>query len=138
VDAPAQVKAAIFLSWTVVAITAVDRLWRISRDSNATTFTRLGENLRIATLSFAVIVGCFVFFAARRHNWARIALLVSTLCGWLLWYVWLSWFKASDEYAWWQWLGYDSLAAMELAAVVLLFSGKGALWYERRANDRAL
>ena len=131
--APGQVKAAILLSWTVVVIATVDRLWRISIDSHATTFTRLGTNLRVATLSSAVVVGFFLFFAARRHNWARIALLVSTLGGW---YLWLFWFQASAEYAWWQWLGYGSLTTMELAAVVLLFFGKGALWYWRGANGR--
>ena len=41
-DAPREVKAAIFLSLTVVAIETADRLWRISMDSHATTFTRLG------------------------------------------------------------------------------------------------
>jgi hypothetical protein len=128
-DAPREVKAAIFLSWTVVVMTTVDRLWRISMDSHATTFTRLGTNLRVATLSSAAVVGLFIFFAARRHNWARIALLVSTLGGWCLWYLWLFGFQATSEYLWWQWVGYGSLAAMELAAVVLLFFGKGALWY---------
>ncbi len=67
-------------------------------DSHATTFTRLGTNLRVATLSSAAVVGFFVFFAARRHNWARIALLGSTLGGWCLWYLWLFWFRASAEY----------------------------------------
>ena len=128
-DAPREVKAAILLSWTVVVIETADRLWRISMDSYATTFTRLGTNLTIATLSSAALVASFIFFAARRHNLARIALLVSTLGGWCLWYLWLFWFRASAEYLWWQWLGYGSLSAMELAALVLLFFGKGALWY---------
>jgi hypothetical protein len=128
-NAPGQVKVAIFLSWIVVVITTADRLWRISMDSHATTFTRLGTNLRVATLTAAAVVGCFIFFAGRRHNWARIALLVSTFGGWCLWCLWLSWFQASAEYVWWQWLGYGSLTAMELAAMVLLFFGKGAQWY---------
>ena len=72
---------AIVLSWTVVVIETADRLWRISMDSYATTFARLGSNLTIATLSSAALVASFAFFAARRHNWARIALLVSTLEG---------------------------------------------------------
>ena len=128
-DAPREVKAAIFLSLTVVVIETVDRLWRISMDSHATTFTRLGSSLRLETLSSAALVACFIFFAARRHNWARIALLVSTLGGWFLWCLWLFGFRASAEYKWWQWLGYGSLTAMELAGLVLLFFGKGALWY---------
>jgi hypothetical protein len=133
--APGQVKVAIFLSWIVVAVATVDRLWRISTDSASTTFTRLGTNLRVATLSCAAVVGLFIFFAARRQNWARIALLVSTLGGWCLWYLWLSWFRAGAGYAWWQWLGYGSLMAMELGAVVLLFFGKGTLWYRSAGSD---
>ena len=39
-DAPREVKAAIFLSLTVVVIETVDRLWRISMDSHATTTCR--------------------------------------------------------------------------------------------------
>jgi len=139
-SAPGQVKVAIFLSWTVVAITTVDRLWRISMDSDAATFARLGRNLTVATLSSAAVVGLFTFLAARRHNWARIALLVSTLGGWCLWYLWLSWIHASAEYAWWQWAVYGGITAMELAAVVLLFSGNGTLWFrpERGAGGGAL
>jgi hypothetical protein len=129
-DAPRQIKAAIFLSWSVVVIETADRLWRISMDSHATTFYRLGSILRIATLSSAALVASFIFFAARRHNWARIALLVCTLGGWCLWCVWLFGFQASAEYAWWQWLDYGSLTAAELAALVLLFFGKGAKWYK--------
>jgi hypothetical protein len=34
-DAPREVKAAIFLSWIVVVIETADRLWRISIDSYA-------------------------------------------------------------------------------------------------------
>jgi len=128
-DAPRQVKLAIFLSSVVVVIETADRLWRISMDSDATTFYRLGTNLRIATLASAALVGTFIFFAARRHNWARVALLVSTLGGWCLWCVCLFSAHASAEYVWWQWLGYGSLTAMELAALILLFRGKGALWY---------
>ena len=126
---PGQVRLAIFLSWTVVAITTADRLWRVSTDPNAITFTRLGANLRVATLVSAMVVGVLIYFAARRRNWARIALLLSTFGGWCLWYVWLSGFHAIAEYVWWQWLAYGSLTAMEFAAVVLLFFGKGALWY---------
>ena len=100
-DAPREVKTAILLSCAVVVIETADRLWRISMDPYATTFYRLGSNLRIETLSSAALVASFVFFAARRHNWARIALLVSTFGGWCLWCLWLFGFQASAEYAWW-------------------------------------
>jgi hypothetical protein len=98
-------------------------------DSDARTLSRLGANLRIATLSSSALVGCFVLFAARRHNWARVALLMSTLGGWCPWHLWLSWFRAGADCVWWRWLGYGSMTAMEFAALILLFFGKGALWY---------
>jgi hypothetical protein len=125
--APREVTVAILLSWTVLVIETADRLWRISSDSYANTFYRLGQNLTAVTLFSTALVALFIFFAARRRNWARIALLVCTLGGWCLWLVWL-W--AGGEYVWWRWLGYGSLTAMELAALILLFYGNGALWYQ--------
>jgi hypothetical protein len=50
----------------------------------------------------------------------------STLGGWCLWLVWL---RAGVEYARWRWAGYGCLTAMELAALILLFHGRGPLWY---------
>jgi hypothetical protein len=134
-DAPREVKVAIFLSWTDVVLETADRLWRISTNPDATTFARLGSNLTLATLFSAALVGSFIFFAARRQNWARIALLVSTAGGWCLWCVSLFWFRASDGYAWWQWPGYGILTALELAALILLFFGKGALWYHQAGRQ---
>jgi len=127
---PREVTVAIRLSWTVLVIETADRLWRISRDPDASTLSRLGQNLTAATVLSTALVALFIFFAARRRNWARIALLVSTLGGWCLWLLWLVWFRAGAEYVWWQWLGYGSLSAMELAALILLFYGDGALWYQ--------
>jgi len=120
------VKIAIALSWIVVLIDTVERLWRISVSDWAFTFSRLRFSWTVETLVSAVLVGLFIFFASRRHNWARIGLLVSTLGGWLLWYVWT---RTVTEYSSWQLLLLASVTAMELAALVLLFSGKGAAWY---------
>jgi hypothetical protein len=128
--APREVTVAIFLSWTVLVIETADRLCRISRDPYANTFSRLGQNLTVATVFSTALVALFIVFAARRRNWARIALLVCTLGGWCLWLLWLVWFRAGAEYVWWRWLGYGSLTAMELAALILLFYGHGALWYQ--------
>ena len=131
-DTPVQVKAAIFLSWTVVVITTADRLRRIS---DASTFSTLEADLRFTTLCFAAVVGFFIFFAGRRYNWARVGLLVCTLGGWFLWFVWIFVFNASREYAWWEWLGYLIIMAIELATVVLLFFGRGALWYRQTSGS---
>jgi hypothetical protein len=132
--APKEIAVAIFLSWTVLVVETADRLRRISNDPYASTFSRLGENLTIATLFSTVLVALFIFFAARRRNWARIGLLFCTLGGWCLWLLWLAWWRAGVEYVWWQWLGYGGLTAMELAALILSFSGKGARWYQSAAR----
>jgi len=120
------VKIAIALSWIVMLIDTVERLWRISVSDWAFTFTRLRLTWTGVTLSSAVLVGLFIFFASRRHNWARIGLLVSTLGGWLLWYFWT---RAVTEYSSWQLVLLASITVMELATLILLFSGKGAAWY---------
>jgi hypothetical protein len=125
-NAPREVKIAIILSWSVLAIETAERLWRISVDPDARTFTRIGIIWTAVTLFSAVIVALAVFFAARRRNWARVTLLVLTLGAWCLWFLWPN---TVAEYAWWQWLANGTLTAMELAALVLLFYGKGALWY---------
>ena len=123
---PREVKVAIFLSWAVVAIDLIERLYRISVDPDARTFSRFGFIWTAATLSSAAIVGAIIFFASRRRNWGRVALLVCTLGAWSVWFFWP---QALDEYLLWQWLAYGTVAAMELVALVLLFVGPGAAWY---------
>ena len=137
-DAPRVVKIAIFLSWIVLVIETADRLWRISFDPNANYYSRLRLVLMGVTVSSTAIVALFIFFAARRRNWGRIALLVCTLGGWCLWFcLWFFFPQTVAAHAWWRWLVYGSLTAMELAALILLFYGEGALWY-RSAGDGAL
>jgi len=132
---PREVTLAIRLSWTVLVVETTGRLWRISRDPDAGNFSRLGQSLTTATVFSAALVALFIFFAARRRNWARIALLVSTLGAWCLWLLWLVWFRAGVEYLWWEWLGYGSLTAMELVALILLFYGDGARWYRSMGRE---
>ena len=127
--APKEITVAIFLSWAVLVIETADRLWRISTNSYASTFSRLGQNLIAATVLSTAVVALFILFAARRRNWARMGLLFCTLGGWCLWLLWLVWWRAGAEYVWWQWLGYGAVTATELTALILLFSGKGARWY---------
>ena len=127
-DAPREVKIALLTSWCVLVIETVDRFRRISTDPDVNYYSRLKFNLTAETVSATVIVAIFIVAASRRQNWGRIALLVSTLGGWLLWLLYALTFA---QYGVWQWLGYGSITAMELAALLLLFRGKGALWYQR-------
>ena len=125
-DAPSEVKVAVALSWTVLVIETAERLWHISMSPDANTFPRLRLVWTMATLSSTVLVALFIFFASRRYRWGRIGLLVSTLGGWCLWYVWT---RNVTEYVGWQWAVLGSITAMELAALILLFHGNGAAWF---------
>jgi hypothetical protein len=125
-DSPRRVKIAIFLSWTVLAIETVERLWRISTDPDARTFSRFGLVWTAVTLASTVIVAASIFFASQRRNWGRIMLLICTLGAWSLW---LFWPHSLDEHAWWQSSVYGCIAGMELVALVLLFFGESAAWY---------
>jgi xanthine/uracil permease len=125
-NAPREVKLAIALSWTVLVMETADRLWRISINPDANTFTRLRFVWTLATMSSTMLVAIFIISASRRHNWGRIGLLVSTFGGWCLWYFWT---RSVSEYLEWQRFVLVSVTAMELAALILLFRGKGAAWY---------
>jgi hypothetical protein len=129
---PWEVKLAIVLSWGALVIGTGERLWRISVSDFANTFVRLRLTWTAETLSSALLVAIFIYFASRRHNWGRIGLLVCTLSGWFLWYIWT---RTVTEYAGWQWVVLASVTAMELLALILLFFGKGAAWY-RSATGR--
>jgi hypothetical protein len=130
--APREVRLAIAISWLVLALEAADRLWRISTSPSANTFTRLGENWTTATLACALVVGVFIYFASRRQDWARYALLLATFGGWWLWYVWS---RDVFAYAWWQQALLVAVTAMEIVALLLLFTGKGNAWF-RQPRER--
>jgi len=136
-DSPREVKIAIALSWTALVIEVADRWWRLSNSSDAYTFARLRLVWAMAILSSTVLVALLIFFTSRRHNWARVALLLFTFGGWCLWFFWM---REVAEYAWWQWLTLGTATVMELGGLVLLFSGKGAAWYHAApsASYRAL
>lgn len=127
-DAPREVKIALLMSWCVLVIETVDRFRRISADRDVNYYSRLKFNFTAETVSATVIVAIFIVTASRRQNWGRIALLISTLGGWILW---LLNALTIAQYALWQWLGYGTITALELAALLLLFRGKGARWYRR-------
>jgi len=126
-DSPRQVKIAIALSWTVLVIETGDRLWRRSTNGDANTFVGVGFYWSVGTAVSTVFVALFIFATSRRHNWGRIALLLSTFGSWCLWYMWM---REVAEYVWWQWLTLGSATAMELIALILVFSGRGAAWYD--------
>ena len=123
---PHQVKAAIVMSSIVLVLDAANNLWKIANDSEATAdATFLSVWLSIYLMAIAV-TGLFIYFAYRRRNWARIALLIWTVASWLLWLVYP---PILSEYDLWRWVMTATLIAMEFFALVLLFQSDSSAWY---------
>lgn len=123
---PREVKIAILLSWIALVLDSIhDIYWHIT--SSSTTDGLLFQTLLAAvTLATIAITTLFIFFASRRRNWARLALLIWTLGSWGLWFYWP---PVIGDYSWWEWLVSGFLVLLELVALVLLFFGKGRQWY---------
>lgn len=125
-DAPKEVKIAILLSWIALALDTASNLYshiQISTETNDSLFRTI---LAAVTLATVVITAGFIFFAARRRNWARIGLLIWTLGSWGLWFFWRPVFA---DYSWWEWIASGVVVLLELVALVLLFFGNGSKWY---------
>jgi hypothetical protein len=125
-DAPAQVKLAIGLSAAVLLSQFGNSLWQIAMDPEASADHLFRAIWLIVTLVSAVITALFIFFAWRRRNWARIALLLLTLAYWAYWIVWP---PVIEDYPWWKWGIAALVMATQACALILLFSGKATRWY---------
>jgi CDP-diglyceride synthetase len=123
---PAEVKIAILLAWAVLAVKAADGFYKVYLDSDPNaTFKAIWF---LVTLASTTAVGLFIFFASKRRNWARIALLLSTLVAWSLWLVYP---QSPSDYAVWKWFVAAALAACELLTLVFLFRSRAAQWYRQ-------
>ena len=131
-DAPNEVKTAILLSWIVFALDTANNVYSHIQISTETDDSLFRSILAVVTLATVVISAAFIFFAARRRNWARLGLLVWTLGSWGLWFFWPPVFV---DYSWWEWLASGVLVVLELVALVLLFFGKGSKWYSSVALE---
>ena len=131
-DAPNEVKIAILLSWIALALDTANNIYSHIQISTETDDSLFRSILAVVTLATVVITAGFIFFAARRRNWARLCLLVWTLGSWGLWFFWP---PAFADYSWWEWLASGVLVLLELVALVLLFFGKGGKWYSSMALE---
>jgi hypothetical protein len=131
-DAPQQIKIAILLSWLALVLDSVSIVYSHIQNSTETDDCQFHLILAAVTLVTIIITATFIFFAARRHNWARLGLLFWTLGSWALWFYWPSVFA---DYSWWEWLASAVLVLLEFAALVLLFFGKGGKWYSSVAVE---
>ena len=123
---PRQVKVAILLSSVVLVAKGANNLWKIANDPKAAGDAMfLSLWLSISLMAIAV-TGLLIYFAYRRRNWGRIALLIWTVGSWLLWLIYPPVFS---EYELWKWAITGTLIAMEFCALVLLFQSKSSAWY---------
>jgi len=123
---PRQVKVAILLSSIVLVTKAANNLWKIANDSEGAADAMFLSLWLSITLMAIAITGLFIYFACRRRNWARVALLIWTVGSWLLWFIYPPIFS---EYALWRWAITATLIAMEACALMLLFQPKSSAWY---------
>ena len=120
---PAQVRKAVILLWLTllisVVITAIELDWAAWRDESAWLFW----------LMFVVgygIAAIPIVFVARRHNWARILLLLLTIGGWATVYLW------SYDDSWWSQASDVAFVTLDIVALYWLFTGSGAAWFVKR------
>jgi hypothetical protein len=121
---PAQVRKAVILLWVVLLISIVAMLlefdWAEWKD----------EPVWISWLVFVVGYGISaipIVFVARRHNWARIALLLLTIaavCATV--YLW----PYADS--WWSQASDVAFLTLDFVALYWLFTGSGATWFAKR------
>jgi hypothetical protein len=126
VDAPSQVKLAIAVAGTVLALETGNTLWQLALDPEAQADGLFrGLWLAISLISSGASA-LFLFFALKRHNWARVAFLVLTLGYWTYWVVYP---PVLESYPWWKWGISATLILGQAIALLLLFLGAGARWF---------
>jgi len=121
---PAQVRRAVIVLWVSLLISLITM--PIEMDWTAWA----GEPVWLIVAVFALGYGISaipIVFVARRHNWARIVLLLLTVLGaGVTIYMW-EYFESS-----WQRTQDVAYLAIDIAAVYWLFTGPGAAWFSKR------
>jgi hypothetical protein len=128
-DVPKQVKQALVLLCASVAITIVDLMFNpeplIADDPNFETF------VYILTAFLYLITFAVIYFIYRRRSWARIAYLAITAVTITAYVIWPPEFAGEP---WWSILLVVTPVVLDVAALYLLFIGKGAVWYSGRTT----
>ena len=80
----------------------------------------------VFVVTFAISAGLIVFIS-RRHNWARIGLLLLTIAGGVATIL-----VPPDNASIREWVVEIGCTAAELLALYWLFTGEGATWFSKR------
>jgi len=126
---PAQVGGALTLLWATLLLNILDSSLNFGETESA------GPDFQFALA--LILAGIFsinallIYFASRRRNWARIALLLFTILG-LSTYL----FFPTDlaAYPWWSGMLTAITTLFEIVALTLLFFGSGAKWYSSQPS----
>ncbi len=126
-DTPSQVRQAIILLWAAQVLVVIDAvLTLVNPEPDMAGDTGL---LVVLFLIVLAVYATLITFAARRKNWARIALLVSviiTSAGYFL-------LPSETPDPWWTEANFWLSSILEVVAMYWLFSGAGARWYAGKA-----
>ena len=125
-DAPAQVKTAITLLWLSLLISIVDALVTVIPEEKD-----IRVALSVIVAATFVLWGLLIHFTSRRRNWARILLLTLTVLGLALYFVWPEDLLLAP---WWSLAATAIYTVLDVAALIMLFSGPGAEWFRGQAT----
>jgi hypothetical protein len=122
--APTQVQRAIVLLWASFALGTLDAVlnWE-PLDPTLGEFEVIMWAILVGSVLFAAVL---IYFVSRRHNWARILLLVLTVIGLAMYVVYPP--ELSIEPVW-SIVVTVGITVMDIVAIYWLFSGSGAKWY---------
>jgi hypothetical protein len=127
---PAQVRRAVILLWTVLLISIVAMPLEFDWAAWQAEPAWKDEPMWIFWLIFVAGYGISaipIYFVARRHNWARIFLLLLTVGGiGAMLYVW----PYADS--WWSQASDVAFLMLDIVALYWLFTGSGAAWFAKR------
>lgn len=128
-DTPPQVRQAIILLWITQILGVVDAGLTLMFPEP----DMVGETGFLVVI-FMIVLGLYdtmIAFAAKRKNWARIALLISaviTTTGVFL-------LPSETPDPWWTEANFWISSILEMIALYWLFSGAGAQWYANKAAE---
>ena len=132
---PPQVRRAIWLLWFMLAVAAISMVvaWEsFAAELSAAEF-KMYISTTAAAATMAVIVALqalLIVFISRRHNWARIVLLILILVGCAA-ALWPEWYPDSMSWDWW--VSNVAFTGLEFLALYWLFTGPARAWFTKAA-----
>ena len=122
---PTQVRRAVVLLWVAFGLALVESIVTLAMLDHADFELWM---VWLVVGSFLLNAGV-IYFVSRRHNWARILLLIFTVS---IIASYLAFPESLDTEGWWSIATIGVTTLMDVVALFWLFFGPGAGWYARR------